>query len=113
MLGIKGAIPATPANLLAMLDAIPEGSSWQVVSIGKHQLPLSTMALALGGNIRVGMEDNVYFSHGVLAVSNAQLVERAARIVRELGREIATPDEAREMMHLAATPQRAPSAMRN
>lgn len=113
VLGIKGAIPATPANLLAMLDAIPEGSSWQVVSIGKHQLPLSTMALALGGNIRVGMEDNVYFSHGVLAVSNAQLVERAARIVRELGREIATPDEAREMMHLGATPQREPSAMRN
>ena len=51
-----------------MLDAIPEGSSWQVVSIGKFQLPLSTMALALGGNIRVGMEDRrVYFSHGVLA----------------------------------------------
>ena len=66
VLGIKGAISATPANLLAMLDAIPDDSSWQVVSIGKYQLPLSTMALAFGGNIRVGMEDNVYFSHGVL-----------------------------------------------
>jgi 3-keto-5-aminohexanoate cleavage enzyme len=95
-----------------MLEAIPDGSSWQVVSIGKYQLPLSTMALALGGNIRVGMEDNVYFSHGVLAVSNAQLVERAARIVRELGREIATPEEARELMHLGPTPQRPPSAAR-
>jgi len=107
VLGIKGAIPASPANLLAMLDAIPEGSTWQIVSIGKYQLPLSTMALALGGNIRVGMEDNVYFTHGVLAVSNAQLVERAVRIARELGREIATPEEAREMLHLGPAPQRA------
>ena len=110
VLGIKGAIPATPANLLAMLDAIPEGSSWQVVSIGKYQLPLSTMTLALGGNIRVGMEDNVYFSHGVLAVSNAQLVERAVRIVKELGREVATAEEARELMHLGPAPQRPPAA---
>ena len=85
---------------MAMLDAIPEGSSWQVVSIGKHQLPLSAMVLAMGGNIRVGMEDNVYYSHGVLAVSNVQLVERAVRIARELGREIATPDEARAMLHM-------------
>ena len=88
----------------------PAGMPWQVVSIGKYQLPLSTMALALGGNIRVGMEDNVYFSQGVLAVSNAQLVERAARIVRELGREIATPEEARELMHLGPVPQRPPTA---
>lgn len=109
VLGIKGAIPPTPANLLAMLDALPEGSSWQVVSIGKFQLPLSTMALALGGNIRVGMEDNVYYSHGVLAVSNVQLVERAVRLVHELGREVAGPEEARELMHLAPAPQRRPS----
>jgi 3-keto-5-aminohexanoate cleavage enzyme len=109
VMGIKGGIPASPANLLAMLDAIPGGSSWQIVSIGKHQLPLSTMALALGGNIRVGMEDNVYFSHGVLAVSNVQLVERAVRIARELGREIATPEEARELMHLAPAPQPVPA----
>jgi 3-keto-5-aminohexanoate cleavage enzyme len=106
VMGIKGGIPASPANLLAMLDAIPEGSTWQIVSIGKYQLPLSTMALALGGNIRVGMEDNVYFTHGVLAASNAQLVERAVRIARELGREIAKPEEAREMLHLGAAPQR-------
>ncbi|MGE0613897.1 MAG: 3-keto-5-aminohexanoate cleavage protein, partial [Hyphomicrobiales bacterium] len=108
VLGIKGGIPPTPANLLAMLDALPEGSSWQVVSIGKFQLPLSTMALALGGNIRVGMEDNVYYSQGVLAVSNVQLVERAVRLCKELGREIATPEEARELMHLPPAPQRRP-----
>jgi len=105
VMGIRGGIPASPANLLAMLDAIPDGSSWQIVSIGKYQLPLSTMAVALGGNIRVGMEDNVYYSHGVLAESNVQLVERAVRIVRELGREVATPEEAREMLHMPDSPQ--------
>jgi 3-keto-5-aminohexanoate cleavage enzyme len=55
------------------------------------------------------MEDNVYYSHGVLAVSNTQLVERAVRLVRELGREIASPEEARELMHLAPAPQRRPN----
>jgi 3-keto-5-aminohexanoate cleavage enzyme len=109
VLGIKGGVPATPQVLMAMLDAIPDGSSWQVVSIGKHQLPLSTTVLAMGGNIRVGMEDNVYFSQGVLAVSNAQLVERAVRIARELGREIATPAEAREMLHMPKAPQHQPA----
>ncbi len=110
VMGIRGGIPASPANLLAMLDAIPEGSSWQIVSIGKYQLPLSTMAVALGGNIRVGMEDNVYYSHGQLAESNVQLVERAVRIVRELGREVASPEEAREMLHMPASPQPRPPA---
>jgi 3-keto-5-aminohexanoate cleavage enzyme len=109
VLGIKGGVPATPQVLMAMLDAIPDGSSWQVVSIGKHQLPLSTMVLSMGGNIRVGMEDNVYYSHGVLAVSNAQLVERAVRIARELGREIASPEEAREMLHMPKAPQQRPA----
>jgi 3-keto-5-aminohexanoate cleavage enzyme len=108
VLGIQGAIPATPQNLMAMLDAIPEGSSWQVVSIGKYQLPLSTMVLAMGGNIRVGMEDNVYYSHGELVVSNVQLVERAVRIARELGREIASPKEARQLLHMAPSPQPLP-----
>ena len=110
VMGIRGGIPPTPANLLAMLDAIPEGTSWQIVSIGKHQLPLSTMAVAMGGDIRVGMEDNVYYGHGVLAKSNAQLVERAVRIVRELGREVATPEEAREMLHMPPSPQAQPPA---
>lgn len=108
VMGIRGGIPATPANLLAMLDATPEGSSWQIVSIGRHQLPLSTMAVAMGGNIRVGMEDNVFYRRGELAKSNAQLVERAVRIVRELGRKVATPEEAREMLHMPPSPQARP-----
>ena len=79
-----------------------------VFGIGVAQVivsTLSTMAVAMGGNIRVGLEDNVYYHHGVLAQSNVQLVERAARIVRELGREVATPEEAREMLHMPASPQ--------
>jgi 3-keto-5-aminohexanoate cleavage enzyme len=108
VMGIQGGIPASPANLLAMLEAIPEGSSWQIVSVGKHQLPLSTMAVAMGGNIRVGMEDNVYYSHGELAKSNAQLVERAVRICRELGREVATPEEARQMLGMPQQAQAVP-----
>jgi 3-keto-5-aminohexanoate cleavage enzyme len=107
VMGIQGGIPASAHNLLAMLDALPEGSSWQLVSIGKHQLPLSTMVVALGGNIRVGFEDNVYYGHGVLAVSNAQLVERAARICRELGREVATAEEARQILHMPPARQHA------
>ena len=110
VMGIQGGIPASPANLLAMLDAVPEGSSWQIVSVGKHQLPLSTMAVAMGGNIRVGMEDNVYYGPGELAKSNAQLVERAARICRELGREVATPEEAREMLGIPQQKQAASTA---
>lgn len=102
VIGIDGGIPASPQNLMTMIDALPEGCSWQVVCVGKHQVPLSTMVLAMGGNIRVGFEDNVYYEHGVLAVSNAQFVERAVRIARELGREIATPEEAREMMQMHA-----------
>jgi 3-keto-5-aminohexanoate cleavage enzyme len=104
VMGIRGGIPPTPANLLAMLDAIPDGSSWQVVSIGKFQIPLSAMALGMGGAIRVGMEDNVYYRPGELAESNAQLVARAARLATEMNRAIATPQEAREMLGMSAAP---------
>lgn len=105
VMGIKGGIPPTPANLLAMLDAVPDGSSWQVVSIGRYQVPLSTMAVGMGGNIRVGLEDNVYYRHGELATGNVQLVERAVRIVQEMGREVASPEEARELLHMSPSPQ--------
>jgi len=105
VMGITGGIPASPQNLFVMLDHVPEGSSWQVVAIGKHTLPLSATVLASGGNIRVGMEDNVYYSHGVLATSNLQLVERAVRIAKELNRDIATPDEARKLLHMGPPPQ--------
>ena len=78
---------------------IPD-SVFNVTAISHNQLPASTMAMLLGGNVRVGMEDNIFYSKGVLAESNAQLVERAVRIARELGREIATPDEARQILNI-------------
>lgn len=106
VLGIDGGMSASPRNLMTLVDAIPEDSSWQVVTIGKHQTPLSMIALAMGANIRVGFEDNVYIDQGVLAKNNAQFVERAVRLARELGREIATPAEARAMMGLHAEHRR-------
>lgn len=98
VMGIKGGIPATPQNLLVMLDSIPEGSSWQLITIGRAQVPLTTMAAAMGGNLRVGFEDNVYYRRGELADSNTQLVERAVRIIHEIGRELAGVEEARQML---------------
>jgi len=94
VLGIKGGIPATPKMISTLVDVIPEGSSWQVITISKQQLPSTVMAMCQGANIRTGMEDNIYYRKGELVKSNAQLVERMVRIARELGREIATVDDA-------------------
>lgn len=99
VLNIKGALPATPKNLLFLTESLPPGSLWNVSIIGEPHVRLSTMAILLGGNVRVGIEDNIYYSRGVLG-SNAQQVERIVRIARELGREIATPDEARQILGL-------------
>ncbi|PMR72752.1 3-keto-5-aminohexanoate cleavage protein [Billgrantia endophytica] len=101
VMGINGGMPADPRYLMMMLDAIPEDSSWQIVSVGRSQLPLTSMAVCMGGNMRTGFEDTVFYRRGELAESNAQLVERAVRIIRELGRDVATIDEARRMHHMA------------
>ncbi|SDJ87235.1 3-keto-5-aminohexanoate cleavage enzyme [Natronincola ferrireducens] len=98
VLGVPGACPATPEDLLHMVKAIPEGSTWTVAGLGRHELSLATMAILLGGHVRVGFEDNIYYNKGQLANSNAQLVERIVRIANELGREVATPDEARKIL---------------
>ncbi len=100
VLGVPGACPATAEDLMYMVKSIPEGSTWTVAGIGRHELPLATMGIMLGGHVRVGFEDNVYYGRGQLAESNAQLVERIVRIAKELGREIATPDEAREILKI-------------
>ena len=83
-----------------MVRNIPEGSTWTVAGIGRHELPLATMGIILGGHVRVGFEDNVYYGKGQLAQSNAELVERVVRIAKELGREVATPDEARRILNI-------------
>lgn len=98
ILGMQTGTVPRPRNLRNFVDNLPEETEWQCMAIGKHQLPLTTMAMTLGGHVRVGMEDNVYYRRGEPAESNAQLVRRTARIAEELARPLATPDEAREMM---------------
>lgn len=100
VLGVPGACPGTPEDLMYMVSLLPEGSTWTVAGIGRSELPLAVMAIVLGGHVRVGFEDNVYYSKGRLATSNAELVERIVRIAKEIGREVATPDEARAILKL-------------
>lgn len=100
VLGVLGQIPATADNLMHMVRCIPEGSPWSVCAVGSHEFPMTTMSIILGGHVRVGFEDNIYLSKGVKAKSNAELVDKIARIARELDREIATPDEARKILDL-------------
>ncbi|SEO78892.1 3-keto-5-aminohexanoate cleavage enzyme [Halorientalis persicus] len=87
-----------PKNLLNMVENLPAESHFNVLATGPHQLPLTTMGALLGGHVRVGMEDNLYFERGEPAQSNAQLVERSTEIIDRLDRDLATPDEAREML---------------
>ena len=98
VLGIPGGMAGTPEALLYLKSQLPEGATWTVAGIGAAQLSLGTLAILLGGHVRVGFEDNVYYRKGELAQSNAQLVARIARISRELDREVATPDEARGLL---------------
>ena len=97
-MGVKGGIAASPENLLFMKSKLPANARWSVLGIGRAQLPMITLGILLGGNVRVGMEDNLYFRKGVLAQSNAQMVEMAANLVSQLQREIASPAEARNML---------------
>ena len=104
VLGISGGMAGTPEALMYLIAQLPPGSSWTVAGIGAAQLPLGTLAILLGGHVRVGFEDNVYYRKGELASSNAQLVARVARISRELDRPVATPDEARALLGIARRP---------
>jgi 3-keto-5-aminohexanoate cleavage enzyme len=105
VIGIKyqGGIDPSPKSLLMLLDALPKLDDiiLNVTAIGRAQTQLTTLGLLLGSNMRVGMEDNIYYSKGVLAESNAQLVERCVRIARELGFEIASAQETRDMLGVA------------
>jgi 3-keto-5-aminohexanoate cleavage enzyme len=101
VLGVPGGMAATVENLVFLKGLIPAGSTWSALGIGKGHLPIMYAALAMGGHIRVGMEDNIYYSKGVLAESNTQFVERSIRIIEEMGKEVATPDETRQILGLA------------
>jgi 3-keto-5-aminohexanoate cleavage enzyme len=103
VMGYQTSSYPTVQHVLDMLRDFPDDTIWLCSGIGPYQLPMTTLALLLGGHVRVGLEDNVYYRRGELAQSNAQLVERAARLARELGRDVATPQQARQMLGLAAT----------
>lgn len=100
VLGVPGCTPATVSNLCWLVNAIPAGSTWTVTGIGRHAFTLAAPAIAMGGNVRVGFEDNLYLERGVLAKSNGELVAKVVRIAKELGRPIATSAEAREILGL-------------
>jgi len=96
--GGMGGYAGTPKNLITMRDHLPGGAVFNVTGIGKYQMEMNVMSLIMGGHVRVGLEDNVFYRKGELATGNAQFVERVVWLARETGREIATPDEAREML---------------
>jgi 3-keto-5-aminohexanoate cleavage enzyme len=100
VLGVPGALPYGLRELEAMVEALPEGANYTVMGIGRASLPSQFGSIAIGGWIRVGFEDNVYYAKGRLASSNAELVERAARIAKEAGLETATPDDVRKYLSL-------------
>jgi 3-keto-5-aminohexanoate cleavage enzyme len=100
VLGVRGALSASRRNLELLVDRLADfpGSSWGVAGVGRHQLPMAELAAALGGNIRVGLEDNIYLEKGVLAQGSAPLVARAAEVCQAAGRAVATVAEARALL---------------
>jgi len=100
VLGVPGGAAGTLKNLLHMVESLPPGCTWTASGIGAAQLPITTAAILLGGHVRVGLEDNIYYRRGVLSEGNVPLVARAARLANELGRPPASPQEARRILHL-------------
>ncbi len=100
VLGVHGCTPATVENLAWMVRNIPQGSTWTVTGIGRHAFPMAAAGIIMGGNVRVGFEDNLNLAKGVPAKSNGELVAKVVRLANELGRGIATSDEAREILSL-------------
>jgi 3-keto-5-aminohexanoate cleavage enzyme len=104
VMGVQTAAYPTPWNILNMLQELPPDSVFTVAGVGKFQWPLVTMGIVLGGNVRVGLEDNLYERRGRKLKGNGEAVEKVVRLAAEFGRDIATPAQAREMLGLSATP---------
>jgi len=100
VMGVNGGISASPRDLVFMQGSIPSGSTFTVSGIGRAQFQMAAISIIMGGHVRVGFEDNIYLSKGVLAKSNAELVAKTVELAKLLGREIATPDEARQILGL-------------
>jgi 3-keto-5-aminohexanoate cleavage enzyme len=99
-MGVRWGMEATPENLVFMKSKLPSEAVWSALGVARAQLPMITMAALMGGNVRVGFEDNLFLKQGVLAASNAQLVEMAKDMVERLGYEVAKPGEARRILGL-------------
>lgn len=104
VMGYQTSSYPTFENVIGLLRELPKNAIWLCSGIGPHQLQMTTFAILLGGHARVGLEDNIYYRRGEKAKSNAQLVERTARIARELNREVATPAQVRDMLGLSPVP---------
>jgi uncharacterized protein (DUF849 family) len=102
VLGVRYAAPADTATLLYLVSQLPAGSVWGAFGIGKQEFPMLAQAFIMGGHVRVGLEDNVFISKGVLARDNAHLVEKGVGLIENLGGSIATAQEAREILGLRA-----------
>lgn len=100
IMGVLGGIPASTKTLVQQVDLLPANAHWQVIGIGSKQWKLAAAAVSMGGNVRVGLEDNLYLPTGELAQSNGDLVAKAAELVRLVGGEVATIAEARTMLQL-------------
>lgn len=100
IMGVLGGIPATTENLVHQKNSLPPGSTWQVIGISLAQWPLVAAAITLGGNVRVGLEDNFYLRPGEMACSNGELVAKAAHLIHEVGGDVASVEEAREILNL-------------
>lgn len=103
VMGVMGGIAATVDNLMHQISQVPEGKTWQCISISRKQWQLAAVAAAKGGNFRVGLEDNFYLPTGEMAKSNGELVEAGATLARMIGREIASVSETREMLNIPFT----------
>jgi 3-keto-5-aminohexanoate cleavage enzyme len=101
LLGSRGTLAATPHNLITMVRALPGGTTWSAAGIGRHQFYVNSMAITMGGHVRVGLEDNLWFDEArTTHATNASLIERLVKLAHAAGREIASPAEARELIGL-------------
>lgn len=99
VLGVLWGAPASAETMIYLRNLLPENRHWAALGLGRMQFPIAAQSVLLGGNVRVGLEDNLYLERGVFG-SNGQLVERAVQIIDNLGCAVATPDDAREMLQL-------------
>jgi 3-keto-5-aminohexanoate cleavage enzyme len=106
VMGYQTSFYGTPQNVLSFINELPHNSVYEVAGLGPFQLPMTVLSIILGGHVRVGLEDNVYYKKGQLMKSNAEAVERIVRIARDMNREIATPAQARQIFGLSPKPSK-------